>query len=93
MPEITSYFTVLDSIFLMIFRQIFVFREHFLLVNGLSNVYWGWGLEDDELYARLKDAQLQIQRPGNLSTGTASFRYIRMSFKITDLKAVVGLFS
>ncbi|KAA0193611.1 hypothetical protein HAZT_HAZT007548, partial [Hyalella azteca] len=51
-------------------------REHFLLVNGLSNVYWGWGLEDDELYARLKDAQLQIQRPGNLSTGTASFRHI-----------------
>ncbi|KAF2366320.1 Galactosyltransferase C-terminal [Trinorchestia longiramus] len=51
-------------------------REQFLLVNGLSNRYWGWGLEDDELYGRLKDSQLTVQRPGNLSTGTTSFRHI-----------------
>lgn len=45
------------------------FREHFELVNGLSNRYWGWGLEDDEFYVRLKDAHLNITRPENIFTG------------------------
>lgn len=26
--------------------------EHFQKVNGFSNVYWGWGCEDDDLYIR-----------------------------------------
>ena len=48
---------------------------HYRAVDGLSNKYWGWGLEDDELYARFKEAQLSIHRPGNLSTGyTDTFR-------------------
>ncbi|KAJ8965279.1 hypothetical protein NQ314_004242 [Rhamnusium bicolor] len=52
-------------------------REHFQLVNGLSNRYWGWGLEDDEFYVRLKDAHLNITRPENISTGTNNtFRHI-----------------
>lgn len=44
-------------------------REHFRLVNGMSNRYWGWGLEDDEFHRRLLDAGLDIQRPANLTTG------------------------
>uniref|UniRef100_U5ER90 Beta-1,4-N-acetylgalactosaminyltransferase n=1 Tax=Corethrella appendiculata TaxID=1370023 RepID=U5ER90_9DIPT len=44
-------------------------REHFQLVNGMSNKYWGWGLEDDEFYVRIKNAGLQIQRPKNITTG------------------------
>lgn len=44
-------------------------REHFRQVDGLSNKYWGWGLEDDEFYARLKEAKLEIFRPGNLTSG------------------------
>ncbi|KAK2587503.1 hypothetical protein KPH14_003203 [Odynerus spinipes] len=45
-------------------------REHYMQVNGMSNKYWGWGLEDDEFYVRLKEAGLSITRPQNISTGT-----------------------
>ncbi|KAJ8920097.1 hypothetical protein NQ315_011752 [Exocentrus adspersus] len=52
-------------------------REHFQLVNGLSNRYWGWGLEDDEFYVRLKDAQLNVTRPENITTGVNNtFRHV-----------------
>lgn len=52
-------------------------RNHFGLVDGLSNKYWGWGLEDDEFYARITEAQLTINRPGNLTTGTKdTFKHI-----------------
>ncbi|XP_013197024.2 beta-1,4-galactosyltransferase 7 [Amyelois transitella] len=44
-------------------------NEHFELVNGMSNNYWGWGLEDDEFYVRLKDAGLNVNRPDNIKTG------------------------
>lgn len=52
-------------------------REHYELVNGMSNNYWGWGLEDDEFYVRLKDANLTVMRPSNISTGIDNtFRHI-----------------
>lgn len=44
-------------------------KEHYKLVNGMSNNYWGWGLEDDEFYVRLKDANLTVGRPINITTG------------------------
>ncbi|CAF1565025.1 unnamed protein product [Rotaria magnacalcarata] len=37
--------------------------EHFLTVNGYSNLYWGWGAEDDDLYYRLKEVSLKVLRP------------------------------
>ncbi|XP_048001653.1 beta-1,4-galactosyltransferase 7 [Leguminivora glycinivorella] len=52
-------------------------REQFELVHGMSNNYWGWGLEDDEFYLRLKDAGLQVQRPAGITTGPEdTFKHI-----------------
>ena len=44
-------------------------REHFETMNGMSNKYWGWGLEDDEFYVRIRDAGLRVTRPQNIKTG------------------------
>lgn len=47
------------------------------LVNGMSNKYWGWGLEDDEFYLRIVQKNLKINRPQNLTTDTTNtFRHI-----------------
>ncbi|GFR29405.1 beta-1,4-N-acetylgalactosaminyltransferase bre-4 [Trichonephila clavata] len=37
--------------------------EHFLAVNGYSNLYWGWGGEDDDMAYRIKYRKLEIIRP------------------------------
>ena len=36
--------------------------QHFGLVNGYSNMFWGWGGEDDDMYNRLHDSGLAIAR-------------------------------
>ncbi|XP_074603249.1 beta-1,4-N-acetylgalactosaminyltransferase bre-4-like isoform X2 [Brevipalpus obovatus] len=38
-------------------------KAHFTLVNGYSNLYWGWGGEDDDMAHRLKLHDLKILRP------------------------------
>jgi beta-1,4-galactosyltransferase 3 len=35
----------------------------FLLFEGYSNSYWGWGAEDDDLAVRIKLKKLVIKRP------------------------------
>nr|SVE84255.1 EOG090X069C [Daphnia pulex] len=35
-------------------------------LNGLSNKYWGWGLEDDEFYQRMKQGAIKLLRPENV---------------------------
>lgn len=43
---------------------IFLIRmDHFESVNGMSNLIWGWGHEDDEIYRRLCRANMTIFRP------------------------------
>ncbi|XP_037568212.2 beta-1,4-N-acetylgalactosaminyltransferase bre-4 [Dermacentor silvarum] len=49
------------------YRQIFggvtaMTKEHFLRVNGYSNMYWGWGAEDDDMFKRLSFEGLMIYR-------------------------------
>ena len=29
-------------------------KQHYIMVNGYSNQFWGWGGEDDNLYTRIK---------------------------------------
>ena len=38
-------------------------REHYLLVNGYSTNYWGWGGEDDDMYKRIVSKHLFLERP------------------------------
>ena len=36
--------------------------EHFNLINGFSNQFWGWGGEDDDMSRRVRDNKLSITR-------------------------------
>lgn len=41
----------------------------------MSNKYWGWGLEDDEFYVRLREVGLNVSRPLDIGTdSTNTFR-------------------
>eukprot|EP00095_Tigriopus_kingsejongensis_P011727 maker-scaffold213_size254208-snap-gene-1.27 protein:Tk11727 transcript:maker-scaffold213_size254208-snap-gene-1.27-mRNA-1 annotation:"beta- -n-acetylgalactosaminyltransferase bre-4" len=42
--------------------------EHFREVNGFSNMFWGWGGEDDDISNRLRQKKLYISRyPANIA--------------------------
>lgn len=42
--------------------------EQFRLVNGFSNMFWGWGGEDDDMANRLRIKKLHISRyPANIA--------------------------
>lgn len=38
-------------------------KTQFQKVNGFSNAFWGWGGEDDEMYARVVAAGMRVERP------------------------------
>jgi predicted glycosyltransferase involved in capsule biosynthesis len=45
--------------------------EHFQLVNGYSNMFWGWGGEDDDMSMRIKMKGLHVVRyPFNVARYT-----------------------
>ncbi|XP_069107745.1 beta-1,4-N-acetylgalactosaminyltransferase bre-4-like [Argopecten irradians] len=48
--------------------------EHFRLVNGYSNEYWGWGAEDDDMAYRILLSGLRIMRPSSV---VARYRMLR----------------
>lgn len=37
-------------------------KEHFKLLNGFSNSFWGWGGEDDDMSNRIRYHHLFISR-------------------------------
>ena len=37
-------------------------REHFEKINGLSNQFWGWGGEDDDMYKRVLAKGMKVTR-------------------------------
>ena len=58
--EVLSHIS-LNFVFFTFFRWVYTSymggvsmlrKEHFEQINGMSNLYWGWGGEDDDLYAR-----------------------------------------
>lgn len=52
-------------------------KEQFESLNGLSNRYWGWGLEDDEFFARIRDSKMNVSRPQNINSGVHNtFRHL-----------------
>lgn len=51
-------------------------NDHFKLCNGMSNLFWGWGREDDELYVRFRKHDLKLHRPTGLTSGYDTFRHI-----------------
>jgi len=38
-------------------------RQHYEDINGMSNLFWGWGGEDDDLFARIKKRGYKLTRP------------------------------
>lgn len=50
-------------------------RDQFQTVNGLSNLFWGWGREDDELYVRMQEAQMKVHYPQGIRTGYNTFKH------------------
>lgn len=49
-----------------------VSRAAYAQIDGMSNSFWGWGKEDDELRKRLLDGGLAISQPRDLVTGGAN---------------------
>lgn len=51
--------------------------EDYKKLDGMSNKYWGWGLEDDEFYLRIVDSKINLTRVSGLSTNSSNtFRHI-----------------
>ena len=49
-------------------------QEHYRLVNGFSNKFWGWGAEDDDMYNRIKFHKLTVTR---YQGGIARYKMIK----------------
>lgn len=50
----------------------------FKLINGFSNVFWGWGSEDDDLYRRVVNKNLSVTRMFENQPSLESFVRYRM---------------
>lgn len=53
----------------------------FSLCRGMSNIFWGWGREDDEFYMRMKENNLPLLRPTGIKTGYNTFKHIHDKVK------------
>ena len=61
-------------------------NRHYQLTNGFSNVFWGWGREDDEFFLRVKEAGLQVSRPQGITTGHETFYHNHLPDRKRDSK-------
>lgn len=68
-----DYETFIGGIFL-------ISRRLFHHVDGMSNKYWGWGLEDDEFFVRLRQSNIKVSRPDRIGSGKSNtFKHIHNS--------------
>nr|XP_053639674.1 LOW QUALITY PROTEIN: uncharacterized protein LOC128693824 [Cherax quadricarinatus] len=51
--------------------------DHFLRLNGYSNMYWGWGGEDDDMGYRIKQSGLSITRPPSMLARYTMIRHLK----------------
>lgn len=51
-------------------------HQHFKQCNGMSNMFWGWGREDDEFFLRMRDQNLELHRPKGVTTGYDTFKHV-----------------
>lgn len=56
-------------------------HNDFKKVNGMSNNFWGWGREDDELFLRIRDVGLELHRPKGVTTGYETFKHVHDKVK------------
>ena len=61
-------------------------------MNGMSNNFWGWGREDDELFLRIRDVGLDLHRPKGVTTGYETFKHVHDKVKRPRDYKVVSFF-
>lgn len=62
-------------------------KEDFETVHGMSNNFWGWGMEDDEFSVNLQRYFVNISRPIGLNTGKLNtFKLIHSKNRARDLE-------
>src|SRR5690606_18509873 len=63
-------------------------REDFEALDGFPNTYWGWGGEDDELSARVREHKLNVIGPDRkLDKAITDLEEMSLSQKLEWLKA------
>lgn len=61
------------------------------MVNGMSNLYYGWGGEDDEFRYQILKFNIKINRPENITTGKfETFRKTHRKGRKRDQKRCLG---
>ncbi|KJE98139.1 beta1,4-galactosyltransferase 7 [Capsaspora owczarzaki ATCC 30864] len=56
----------------------------FNAINGMSNNFWGWGREDDELFKRLQEAEVVIAAPDVKIAPEQAFRHNHDNRRVRD---------
>lgn len=60
-------------------------REQFLKINGFSNIYWGWGGEDDDLYFRARRKGTKLSFPHCVFSIKESYKKVFMKVYVRAL--------
>lgn len=61
-------------------------KEHFELIRGFPNIYWGWGGEDDELKKRVTAAHLEVVAPPMTLDAIVDLEHLTLEEKLAVLR-------